>query len=120
MIEYKNNTFNNIVEIIIEGKITEEDFDRVVSQLKVDIARHGKLRILEEIRHFEGIDPLALWKDIRFGFAHLNDFTYAALVADTRWIRKLAEVFDSVLSVKVKTFEPLQIDEARNWLSNTI
>jgi hypothetical protein len=29
-------------------------------------------------------------------------------------------VFNSVLSVKVKTFEPSQIDEARNWLSDTI
>ncbi|MBD2512424.1 STAS/SEC14 domain-containing protein [Nostoc muscorum FACHB-395] len=120
MIEYKNNPNNNIVEIIIEGKISEEDFDQIVSQLKVDIAKHGKLRVLEEIRHFEGIDPLALWKDIRFGLTHLNDFTYAALVADTKWIRTLAEVFNSVLSVKVKTFEPSQIDEARNWLSDTI
>jgi SpoIIAA-like len=119
MIEYKNNPNNNIIEIIIEGKITEEDFDQVVAQLKVDIAKHGKLRILEELRHFEGIDPQALWKDIRFGFAHLNDFTHAALVADTKWLRTLAEAFNSVLSVKVKAFEPSQIDEARNWLSNT-
>ena len=118
MIEYKNNPNNNIVEIIIEGKITEEDFDQVDTQLKVDIAKHGKLRILEELRHFEGIDPHALWKDIRFGFAHLNDFTHAALVADTKWLRTLAEAFNSVLSIKVKAFEPSQIDEARNWLSN--
>ncbi|WP_204104238.1 MULTISPECIES: STAS/SEC14 domain-containing protein [Spirulina sp. CCY15215] len=118
MIEYKNNPQNNIVEIIIEGKITEEDFDQVVSQLKVDISKHGKLRILEEIRHFEGIDPLALWKDIRFGFAHLNDFTHAALVADAKWMRTLTEVFDRILSVKVKTFKPSQIEEARHWLAD--
>ena len=117
MIEYKNNPENNIVEIVIEGKITEEDFDRVVSQLKADIAKHGKLRVLEEVRHFEGIDPIALWKDIRFGFAHLNDFTHAALVADAKWMRTLTEVFDRVLSVKVKTFEPSQIEEARHWLA---
>jgi hypothetical protein len=33
-------------------------------------------------------------------------------------LRTLAEAFNSVLSVKVKAFEPSQIDEARNWLSN--
>jgi SpoIIAA-like len=116
MIEYKNNPANNIVEIVIEGKITEADFDQVISQLKVDITKHGKLRILEEIRHFEGIDPLALWKDVRFGFVHINDFTHAALVSETKWLRTLTEAFDNVLSAKVKAFEPSQIDEARNWL----
>jgi SpoIIAA-like len=116
MIEYKNNPDNNIVEIVIAGKITEADFDQVISQFKVDIAKHGKLRILEEIRHFEGIDPLALWKDVRFGFAHINDFTHAALVSETKWLRTLTEAFDNVLSAKVKAFEPSQIDEARNWL----
>ncbi|MEA5472368.1 STAS/SEC14 domain-containing protein [Spirulina sp. 06S082] len=118
MIEYKNNPENNIVELVIEGKITEEDFDRVVSQLKADIAKHGKLRVLEEVRHFEGINPIALWKDIRFGFAHLNDFTHAALVADAKWMRTLTEVFERVVSVKVKTFEPSQIEEARHWLAD--
>ncbi len=120
MIAYKNNPNNNIVEIIIEGKITEADFAQVVSQLKADIAKHGKLRVLEEIRHFEGIDPLALWQDLRFGFTHLNDFTDAALVADASWIRTLTDIFDRVLSVKVKTFEPSQIEAARNWLANPV
>lgn len=105
MIEYKSNPNNNIVEIIIEGFITEEDFDRVIAQFKIDIEKHGKLRILEEIRHFDGIDPLALWKDIRFGFAHLNDFTHAAIVADAKWIRTITEAFSSVLSAEVKAFE---------------
>jgi hypothetical protein len=50
MIEYKNNSNNNIVEISIEGKIIEVDFDRVIFRLKEDIASHGKLRILEEVR----------------------------------------------------------------------
>jgi hypothetical protein len=120
MIDYKNNPNNNIVEILVEGKITEADFDQVVSQLEVDIAKHGKLRVLEEIRHFEGIDPLALWKDLRFGFSHLNDFTDAALVADARWIRALTEAFNGVLPVHVKTFERSQIDEARQWLADPV
>ncbi len=80
MIEYRNNTDNNIVEITVEGKITEADFDQVITQLKADIEKHGKLRILEEIRSFTGIDPIVLWKDAKLGFAHVNDFTHAAVV----------------------------------------
>jgi SpoIIAA-like len=120
MIEYKNSPDNNVVKIIISGKITEEDFDRVIDRLKLDLERHHKLRVLEEVRHLEGIDPLALWKDIRFGFTHLNDFTHAALVADARWLRTMTDVFINIfpLSVKVKVFDPSQFDEAQNWIVN--
>ncbi|MUG91405.1 STAS/SEC14 domain-containing protein [Scytonema sp. UIC 10036] len=118
MIEYRNNPNNNIVEISVEGKITEADFDHVIAQLKADIEKHGKLRILEEIRSFTGIDPIALWKDVRFGFAHVNDFTHAAVVADAKWMRTFAEAVSSVLSVEVKAFEASQIEAARTWLMN--
>lgn len=48
MIEYRNNPEDNIVEITVEGKVTEADFDQVIAKLKADIKKHGKLRILEE------------------------------------------------------------------------
>lgn len=118
MIEYRNNPDNNIVEITVEGKVTEADFDRVVSQLKADIEKHGKLRILEEIRSFSGIDPLALWKDAKFGFAHVNDFTHAAVVADTQWMRSISEAIGNILSAEVKAFELSEIESAREWLKN--
>ncbi len=117
MIEYRNNPNNNIVEISVEGKISEADFDRVITQLKDDIEKHGKLRILEEIRSFEGIDPIALWKDVRFGLAHVNDFTHAAVVADAKWVRTFAEAINSVLSAEVKAFERPHLEKARQWLA---
>lgn len=113
MIEYRNNPHNNVVEISVEGKISESGFDRVITQLKDDIEKHGKLRILEEIRSFEGIDPIALWKDVRFGLAHVNDFTHAAVVADAKWVRTFAEAINSVLSAEVKAFERPHLEAAR-------
>lgn len=117
MIEYRNNPHNNIVEISVEGKISEADFESVIARLRGDIEKHGKLRILEEIRSFEGIDPIALWKDIRFGLAHVNDVTHAAVVADAKWVRTFAEAVNSVLSAEVKAFERPHLNEARQWLA---
>ncbi|WP_228056965.1 STAS/SEC14 domain-containing protein [Tychonema sp. LEGE 07203] len=54
--------------------------------MKADIEKHGKLRLLEEIRSFEGIDPITLWKDAQFRLNHVADFTYAAVVAGAEWI----------------------------------
>ncbi|MGB3207335.1 MAG: STAS/SEC14 domain-containing protein [Crinalium sp.] len=116
MIEYRNNPNNNIVELTVEGKITEADFDQVIAQMKADINKHGKLRMLEEIQSFEGIDPITLWKDAQFGLNHVGDFTHAAVVADAEWVRTISAAADNILSAKVKAFERSQIAEARAWL----
>lgn len=116
MIEYRNNPENNIVELTIEGKVTAADFEQTVAQLKADIAKHGKLRLLEEIRSFEGMDPIALWKDAQFGLSHIGDFTHAAVVADAEWMRTISAAADHVLSAQVQAFERSQIEAARTWL----
>lgn len=119
MIEYRNNPEDNIVEITVEGKVTEADFDTVIVKLKVDIEKHGNLRILEEIRSFTGIDPIALWKDAKFGFTHVNDFTHAAVVADAQWMRTITQALGSILSAEVKAFEASEIEAAREWLKSS-
>ncbi|NJR41124.1 MAG: STAS/SEC14 domain-containing protein, partial [Leptolyngbyaceae cyanobacterium CSU_1_4] len=118
MIEYKNNPNNNIAEITIKGKITEADFDRVSSQMKADIDKHGKLRLLEEFHSFEGIDPIALWKDAKFGLAYMDDLTHIAVVAEPTWMQTIASAVDNLLSAKVKAFDSSQIEQAREWLVN--
>jgi hypothetical protein len=118
MIEYSKNPHGNIVEIHIEGKITEADLEHVTSRLKEDIQKHGKLRILEKVHNFSGIDPITLWKDARFSFYHVNDFTHAAVVADSQWMRTIAAAIGGILSAEVRAFEASQLDEARAWLSN--
>ncbi|MEO0374873.1 MAG: STAS/SEC14 domain-containing protein [Cyanobacteria bacterium P01_A01_bin.17] len=116
MLEYKNHPTDNIVEIIVEGKLTEADLDQIIAQLKIDLDKHGKLRLLEEIRSFEGIDPIALWKDAQFGLNHVDDFTHAAVVAEAEWVRTISAAADNILSAQVKAFEPSQIAAARTWL----
>ena len=118
MIEYKNHSDNNLVEISVLGKITEVDFDRVSSQMKADIDKHGKLRLLEIFHSFEGIDPITLWKDARFGLAHLSDFTHVAVVAESTWMQTIASAVNNLSSAKVKAFEGSQVEQARAWLLN--
>ncbi|MEM9092413.1 MAG: STAS/SEC14 domain-containing protein, partial [Cyanobacteria bacterium P01_F01_bin.53] len=117
MIDYRNNPDNNIVELTVEGTITTVDFESAIAQLKTDIQTHGKLRLLEEIRSFKGIDPIALWKDAQFGLSHANDFTHVAVVADAQWMRTIAAAAGNLLSAEVKAFEAGNLKEARDWLS---
>lgn len=118
MIEYRNHPDNNIVEFTVEGKITEQDMDSVAAKLKRDIDKHGELKILEEIRDFDGIDPSALWKDMRFGLSHLKDFSHAAIVADQQWIRTLSTPLGKLIPADVKAFGLSEIEQARQWLKS--
>ena len=124
MIKYQNHLNNNIIELTVEGKFTEADLASAIARLKPDIQTHGKLRMLEDIRSFEGIDPIALWKDAQFGLAHVNDFTHVAVVADAEWMRfsigealpTLTEAIKGLYPLEVRAFERSQIEEARTWL----
>lgn len=116
MIEYRNYPNNNIIELTVEGEITEADFASAIARIKTDIQNHGKLRMLEDIRSFEGIDPTALWQDAQFGLAHVNDFTHVAIIADAEWMRTFAAAAGNLLSARVKAFEPSQTEAARAWL----
>ncbi len=116
MIEYKKPLDNNVVEIAIEGKLTEADFEGAIAQMTADIEKHGKLRLLEEIRSFEGVDLMVLWQDAQFGLKHVNDFSHVAVVADAEWMRTIAAAAGNVLSAEVKAFDRSSIGAARNWL----
>ncbi|MBE9079639.1 STAS/SEC14 domain-containing protein [Romeria aff. gracilis LEGE 07310] len=115
-LEYKSSSDSNVVELVIEGKITESDFDRVIDQFKADLKKHGKLRILEDIRSFEGMDPMALWKDLQ-QVRLVNDISHVALVADQKWMRTLAEAAGSIVSAEIKSFESSELAAARTWLA---
>ena len=116
MISYKNHPDSNVAEMAIEGKVTAADFEQVTTQMTADIKKYGKLRLLEEIRDFEGMDLMTLWKDAQFGLKHVNDFSHVAVVADAEWVRTIATAAGNVLSAEVKAFDLSSIDAARNWL----
>lgn len=116
MMGYQKVAGTNIVEIVIEGSLTEATLEQITAQLSADIEIHGKLRLLEEIRSFEGIDLMTLWKDAQFSLKHINDFTHVAVVADAEWMRTIAMAVNALLSAEVKAFERSDIEAARSWL----
>jgi hypothetical protein len=65
------------VEIEISARVSTEEFDRTAKKLEAFIGRHGRVRVLEIVNHFEGMDAKAFWHDLKFSLRHLNDFTAA-------------------------------------------
>jgi hypothetical protein len=75
MLSYKEMDNLAAVEIEISARVSTEEFDRTAKKLEAFIVRHGRVRVLEIIHDFEGMDAKALWHDLKFSLRHLNDFS---------------------------------------------
>jgi len=116
MLDYRENADAGVVEIAVEGRISREEFDEVAGKLENFIASHGKVRLLEVINDFEGIDASAFWDDLKFSLRHLNDFSRCAIVTRARWIKSWSKLVGSMFHCELAHFEPDKIEEARAWL----
>lgn len=117
MLSYREDAELGIAEITIEGRITRQEFERVAERLEALIARHGKVRVLEHIKTFEGMDAAAFWEDIAFSLRHLNDFSRCAVVTDKHWVNLWSELLRPFTRCEVMHFEPHELEAARAWLA---
>ena len=72
MLAYKEYDNAQAVEIILSGRVSTEEFDKVARKLEAFIERHGEIRVLEVIKDFEGMDAGAFWHDVQFSLRHLR------------------------------------------------
>ncbi|MGK2923741.1 MAG: STAS/SEC14 domain-containing protein [Methyloceanibacter sp.] len=116
MLSYTEHDNAQAVEISLSGRVSTEEFDRVAQKLEAFIARHGRVRVLEEVKDFEGMDAVALWHDIKFSFRHLKDFSRIAVVANPEIHNLWSSLVSPFMECEVEHFAPDQIEEARDWL----
>lgn len=116
MLSYKELDNLASVEIEITGRVTAEQFDATAKQLEAFIARHGRVRVLEIIHDFEGMDAGAFWHDLKFSLRHLKDFSRCAIVTDTKWFSPLSALAEPFIDCEVAYFPPNELEAARNWL----
>ena len=117
MLTYEKKPKSDYAEIVVEGKITDEEMNAVIEKMKADLDKAGKLKLLEEIRSFEGMEPAAFFKDPRFGLSMMKSVSHVALVTDAPWLKALAETFNFVSPAQIRVFERARIEEARTWLA---
>ena len=86
MLSYKEMDNLAAVEIEISARVSTEEFDKTARKLEAFIARHGRVRVLEIVHDFEGMDAKAFWHDLKFSLRHLNDFSRCAIVSDAKFL----------------------------------
>jgi hypothetical protein len=116
MLAYKEMDNLAAVEIDISGRVSTEEFDAAATKLETFIKRHGKVRVLEVIHDFEGMDAKALWHDLKFSLRHLNDFSRCAIVSDAKFLSIWSAIAEPFIDCEVAYFPTDEVETARDWL----
>ncbi|AKM05031.1 MULTISPECIES: STAS/SEC14 domain-containing protein [Burkholderia cepacia complex] len=117
MIQYRTEPDSPVIEISVEGKITDHELREAIERMRGDLELNGKTRVLERIEHFTGIEPKALWTDITLGVPVSRKVTRAAVVADAGWIRASIHLARFFTKAEVKVFHVDELEQARVWIN---
>jgi len=103
------------------GKLTVEDYSSVLSPA-IDGAHAAgrKVRVLLVFTgEFHGLEPGAVWQDLRMGVRDWNVWERIALVSDHAWMRDGLRLFAWAVPGEAKAFPSSQRDEAIAWVGGT-
>lgn len=115
-IEFHEAADGRILYVNATGKLAKADYERWIPEMEQLIKRHGKLRILFEMRDFHGWEAGALWEDLKFDLKHFKDIERLAMVGDKRWEHGMAVFCKPFTTAKVRYFDQSQSAEAKTWL----
>ncbi len=117
MIRYEEHPEQGYVEIILDGKVDRESFGVVARRMGTLMDERGKIGLMKRIVSFGGIEPSALWDDMKFAYRHLKHIGPVAVVSDKRWIEVWTKLAQPFWSSDVHFFGEDELEEAHAWLS---
>jgi hypothetical protein len=104
----------NVLGYALEGRLTEEEVEEIQQQLADVLEAHGSARMLIRADHLHGVEPTAVWQDLRMTPEYVTKLDRIAVVGDARWQKWLATISDLV--TEAAFFAPEEIDRAWGWV----
>ena len=115
MLSYKEYDNAQAVEIVLTGRVSTEEFDKVAGKLESFIKRHGQIRVLEVIKDFEGMDAGAFARS-PVSLRHVQDFSRIAIVTNPDVHHLWSSLVAPFMRCDVEHFSPGEMEAARDWL----
>jgi hypothetical protein len=113
MIRQHEKSHDNVIGFSVADEVTDSERERVFSELRDAISRHGKIRVLYRVTD---VSPVELFRapDERLSFLkeHGDDVERIAVVTDDG-IGPVSELVGKVTPVQVRQFD--KDEEARAW-----
>jgi hypothetical protein len=108
----------DLVVVRLSGKLTKEDYERLVPELDRLIRQKGKIRLLVQMHDFHGWEAAALWEDLKFDFKHFNDIERIAVVGEAKWEEWMVTFCKPFTTAEIRYFDHDKAAEAKVWLAS--
>ena len=99
------------------GKLAAADYTDVLAPAIAEATKDdGKLRVVIIFTEaFEGMEPAAVWQDLRMGMQQWSAWERIALVTDHQWMRDGLRMFAWAIPGQAKAFESSEREAAIEW-----
>ncbi|WP_456279076.1 STAS/SEC14 domain-containing protein [Bacillus sp. AK128] len=116
MLSIKTNDMPKVIEVEIEGKVTEGDINEFKDYLKQKEQKEDGVNVMltvNEMKYsFEGFI-----EDIKFEANHLDTFNKVAVLSDKKWISAFGKLANQIPDIEVENFELSERDKAVEWIT---
>ena len=119
MIEIIEGFADCVVAVRTHGHITGADYRDCLIPLMAAKAHHPKLRCYCEIGDdFAGVEPGAMWEDLKLGVEYFSRWERMAVVSDLGWIRISMRLFGPLIPGEARVFHLAEASAAREWIAD--
>jgi hypothetical protein len=114
MIRRLEQSHDHVIGYSLAGDVTEDEYTQAASELRDDIARHGKVRLLFRLKDLSLSSFFAALDDrFRFVNDHQDDIERVAVVSDDTGSGLLARAAKGLSGIEIETFP--HDDESKAW-----
>ncbi|WP_017549116.1 STAS/SEC14 domain-containing protein [Salinicoccus carnicancri] len=116
MIELEESEYPNLVQMTVDGKMTEEDVEMIETFIDEHYGHEETLNALVDIKNFEGTDLLGIVKGILVDIKHWKKYGKFAVITDSVLVEGGSEISNLAPGIEVEQFDRAQKDQAWEWL----
>ncbi|MDN6193695.1 MAG: STAS/SEC14 domain-containing protein [Alkalibacterium sp.] len=116
---FKTSDVPHIIEVEIDGEITEDEMGELEERFNQKKNKHGKnnkLNLLVEVTHIN-YTLEGLIKEIGFDKKHLDDMEKIAVVSNDKWVKYAEKINQYLPNVAIDFFDTSEKEKAMTWLS---
>jgi stage II sporulation SpoAA-like protein len=106
----------NVITVRVTGKLSDEDYGDLIPRWESVIADKGSMRLLFEMRNFDGWGLHAAWDDLKFDIENRDKIERVAMVGDKPWEKWLTKLGALFVHAEVRYFDLEQLAEAERWI----
>jgi hypothetical protein len=104
----------NVLAYALEASLTEEDVEKMQTEMSVAMDQHGPLHLLVKLDGLQDIEPSAVWQDLKMTPEYLQDVERVAVVGDERWHEWATKLSDAFADARF--FAPDGLADALAWI----